>query len=69
MENDNQKLKTLYCSNTNRVIFGVCGGPGEYFEVDPLIFRVLFVALCFGAGSGLIIYLILALDLKIVKIL
>ena len=50
----------LYRSRTNRIIFGVCGGLGEYFDVDPLIFRIIFVALCFGAGSGVLIYLILA---------
>lgn len=52
--------KKLYRSKTNRVIFGVCGGLGEYFEVDPLIIRILFLLLSFSAGTGVIIYLILA---------
>jgi phage shock protein C len=52
--------KKLYRSKTDRVIFGVCGGLGEYFEVDPLILRILFVLLTFTGGSGIIIYLILA---------
>jgi phage shock protein C len=52
--------KKLYRSRTNRVIFGVCGGLGEYFEVDPLIIRILFIILSFTGGSGIIIYLILA---------
>jgi phage shock protein PspC (stress-responsive transcriptional regulator) len=52
--------KKLYRSKTNRVIFGVCGGLGEYFEIDPLIIRILFVLLAFSGGSGIIIYLILA---------
>jgi phage shock protein PspC (stress-responsive transcriptional regulator) len=60
MENNNQGKKILYRSNTNRVIFGVCGGLGEYFDIDPLIFRVLFIALCFGGGAGVLMYLILA---------
>jgi phage shock protein C len=52
--------KKLYRSRTNRVIFGVCGGLGEYFEVDSLIIRILFIILSFTGGSGIIIYLILA---------
>jgi len=53
--------KKLYRSKTDRVIFGVCGGLGEYFEVDSLILRILFVLLTFTGGSGIIIYLILAI--------
>ncbi len=37
--------KRLYRSKTNRVIGGVCGGLGEYFGIDPIIFRVLFLFL------------------------
>ncbi|PIR68206.1 hypothetical protein COU49_02590 [Candidatus Nomurabacteria bacterium CG10_big_fil_rev_8_21_14_0_10_35_16] len=33
---------------------------GEYFNVDPLIFRLIFIVFTLGAGSGVIIYLILA---------
>ncbi len=53
--------KKLYRSKTNSIIFGVCGGLGEYFEIDPLIVRILFVLLTFTGGSGIIIYLILAI--------
>lgn len=53
--------KKLYRSRTDRVIFGVCGGLGEYFEVDSLILRILFILLTFTGGSGIIIYLILAI--------
>ncbi|MFA5431553.1 MAG: PspC domain-containing protein [Candidatus Paceibacterota bacterium] len=52
--------KKLYRSKTDRVIFGICGGLGEYFEVDPLILRILFILLTFTGGSGIVIYLILA---------
>lgn len=37
------KQKRLYRSKTNRVIAGVCGGLGEYFGIDPIIFRILFL--------------------------
>jgi phage shock protein C len=53
--------KKLYRSKTDRVIFGVCGGLGEYFEVDSLILRILFILLTFTGGSGIIIYIILAI--------
>ena len=59
---DNQPApKQLYRSRTNRVIFGVCGGLGEYFNFDPVIMRVVFVLLCFGGGAGILIYYTLAI--------
>jgi phage shock protein C len=38
---------------------GVCSGLGEYFDIDPTIVRLAFVALFFGAGFGLIPYIIM----------
>jgi phage shock protein PspC (stress-responsive transcriptional regulator) len=51
--------KKLYRSNKNKIIGGVCGGLGEYFEIDPVLIRVLFVFLTFFHGSGLLLYLLL----------
>jgi phage shock protein PspC (stress-responsive transcriptional regulator) len=45
-------------SRSDRVIAGVCGGLGRYFKVDPVWFRIAFVVLLFGGGSGFLIYLI-----------
>ncbi len=46
-------------SPDDKVFGGVCGGFGEYFGIDPVWFRVAFVALVFaGAGGGLILYII-----------
>ena len=53
--------KRLYKSSTNRVLFGVCGGIGEYLNVDPTLVRLIFAALIFGAGSGLMAYIIAAI--------
>lgn len=50
--------KKLYRSRSNRVIAGVCGGLGEYLSIDPIILRVVFVAMAFAGGSGILIYLI-----------
>ena len=49
--------RRLYKSRTNRVLFGVCGGIGEYFNVDPTIIRLLLVLLG-GAGTGILAYMI-----------
>jgi len=51
--------KKLFKSRTNRVMCGVCGGIGEYFNVDPTIIRLLAVLLgC--TTTGIIIYLVAA---------
>lgn len=52
--------KKLYRSRSDRVILGVCGGLGEYFSIDSLIIRLIFVALLFS-GAGLLIYFIFVL--------
>ncbi len=52
-------VKKLYRSKKNKILGGVCGGLGEYFNVDPTIVRLLwiiFTVLSFAAG--LIIYLL-----------
>ena len=41
---------------------GVCGGIANYFDMDPMVVRLIFVAATlFGFGSPLILYLIIAL--------
>jgi phage shock protein C len=58
MSNQYQKL---YRSREDRMLGGVCGGIGEYFDIDPTLVRVLFI---FGAflgipGALLLIYLVM----------
>ena len=53
--------KKLYRSQTNRKIAGVCGGLGEYMNLDPTIIRLIWVLLILCAGTGLLAYLIAAL--------
>lgn len=53
--------KKLYRSQTNRKIAGVCGGIGEYLNLDPTVIRLIWVLLVFCAGTGLLAYLIAAL--------
>lgn len=49
----------LYRSRKNSMIGGVCGGLGNYLNVDPILFRVLFVLALIIGGSGLLVYIIL----------
>ncbi|PID94281.1 MAG: hypothetical protein CSA95_03700 [Bacteroidetes bacterium] len=51
--------KRFYRSIRHRVIGGICGGLGNYFMIDPVIIRILFIILTFAGGGGLLIYIIL----------
>lgn len=55
---DNQ-AKRLYRSVDDNVIAGVCGGIGEYLNIDPTLVRVIFALLAIIGGGGFILYLIL----------
>jgi phage shock protein C len=49
----------LYRSRSEKMIAGVCGGLGEYFDVDPVLIRLLFVVTALISGVGLLAYIIL----------
>jgi len=49
-------MKKLHRSRTDRKIAGVCGGLGEYLDVDPTIMRLL--AIVFGIATGIFPFLI-----------
>ena len=51
--------KRLYRDPDNRILGGVCGGLGAYFNNDPLLFRILFIILLLAGSVGFWIYLIL----------
>ncbi len=54
-------IKKLYRSRDDRIILGVCGGMGEYFEIDSWIIRIFFMAFTFLNGFSIVLYLILAI--------
>jgi phage shock protein C len=57
-----EEIKKLYRSKTQRILFGVCGGLGEFLKTDPTIIRVLAVILCvMSMGAGIVGYIIMAL--------
>ena len=51
-------MKRLYKSRKNKVVDGVCGGIAEYFDVDPVLVRIIFVLFSFVGGSALIAYIV-----------
>ncbi|MBP3474734.1 MAG: PspC domain-containing protein [Lachnospiraceae bacterium] len=55
-------FKKLVRSKENRMLCGVCGGVGEYLNVDPTIVRLIWL-LCSMAscGTGLLVYIIAAI--------
>ena len=50
--------RRLYRSRRDRKIAGVCGGMAEYWGIDPVIPRLIWVAFMLAAGAGLLAYLI-----------
>jgi phage shock protein C len=42
-------------------IFGVCSGLADYFEMDPTIMRLIFLVAVLVFGTGLLLYLVLAI--------
>ena len=53
--------KKLYKSNDNKLVDGVCGGIGEYLNVDPTLVRLIWVLFCALGGSGILAYIIAAI--------
>lgn len=51
--------KRLQLSAADRMIGGVCGGLGEFFELDPVLFRAAFLVLAFLGGLGILLYVVL----------
>ena len=49
----------MYRDPDNRIIGGVCSGMGAYWNIDPVIVRIIFVALVLAGGIGALVYLIL----------
>ncbi len=55
-----QPRKRLYRDGDNKVLGGVCSGLGAYFNIDPVIFRIVFALLAIGGfGTGILVYFIL----------
>lgn len=55
--------RKLYKSDTNKMISGVCGGIGEFFNIDPTLIRLVWVLLSVLTAffGGLMAYIIAAI--------
>ncbi len=59
MTSENESgYRRLYRSEEDRVVAGICGGLGEYFNIDPVLIRLLWIVSMMLGGGGLIIYLL-----------
>jgi phage shock protein PspC (stress-responsive transcriptional regulator) len=54
-------VRRLERSSSDKMLAGVCGGLGRYFELNPTVFRVGFVVLTLLGGAGVLVYLAAAL--------
>lgn len=45
----------------DKKLFGVCSGLANYFDLDPTVMRIIFIVGFLFFGTGLLLYLILAL--------
>ena len=43
-------MRKLYLSREDSKIFGVCGGIGQTYDIDPTLVRLIVVFLCFSTG-------------------
>ncbi|MDP9234110.1 MAG: PspC domain-containing protein [Actinomycetota bacterium] len=50
------RIRRLTRRRDNKMIAGVCSGLADYTGLDPIIFRIIFIALVFAGGSGLLLY-------------
>jgi len=59
--------KRIYRDPENRVLGGVCGGLGVYFNTDPLVFRILFIVFLLLGGASLLVYAIMWIVIPLAK--
>ncbi len=57
----NNPMQKRLTKSKDKKLFGVCGGLGNYFDIDPTIVRVGFLAAFFLLGTGLLLYIVLAI--------
>ena len=54
-------MRRIYRVEEDKVVDGVCGGIAEYFDIDPVIVRIIFLLSTLFTGVGVIAYIICAL--------
>jgi phage shock protein C len=51
--------RKLYRSQKEKMVAGVCGGLGEYLDIDPTLIRIIWVVVTLMGGAGLLAYLVM----------
>lgn len=51
-------MQRLYKSDKDKVFDGVCGGIGEYLQIDPVLVRLLWILLVVFGGTGVVAYVV-----------
>lgn len=51
-------MKKLYRSQKQKIVAGVCGGIAEYFGIDPVLIRLIWIVLIVFGGTGVLAYII-----------
>ena len=51
--------KKIFLSETNKKIGGVCGGIGDYFNIDATLVRLIWIVITLMTmGTGILAYII-----------
>ena len=58
---EEETMKKLCKSNTDRKICGVCGGIAEYFNIDANLVRLVAIIAVVMGGTGVLAYIAAAL--------
>ena len=61
IKEERMMTRRLFRSEKNKMLFGVCGGLGEFLNIDPTLIRIGFVLFCALGGCGVIVYIIAAI--------
>ena len=56
---DDDSIKKFYRDPDDRILGGVASGLANYFKTDTIIFRIIFIVLFFGFGTGFLAYIVL----------
>jgi phage shock protein C len=59
---EKKEIRKFFRSRDNKIFFGIIGGVGEYFELDPAILRFFYVLMTFFTGffPGFLAYIVSA---------
>ncbi len=60
-QNNDNGYKRLHKSQTDKFLCGICGGIGEYLNIDPTLVRLAWVIFSICGACGILAYIIAAI--------